>query len=189
MLLVVVGKLTFNEQRLINKIKKEIETGPKNVYKKAKPIYIIHNLMNFQTRNQVKYYINKTLLKSASFQIEIMPYVTIKGQESEENENNKEERYIFVENEKTENEVQVYHLIMAREGTEVGNYYNNLTYRFLKEQFNLFTKREPLSIIEEVKNKFVEWSNYLHEENVTSDKIEIEKDNDGKEVRYVFKDS
>ena len=49
MLLIVVGKLTFNEQRLINKIKKEIEIYPKNNSKKNNPLYIIHNLINFKT--------------------------------------------------------------------------------------------------------------------------------------------
>ena len=49
MLLIVVGKITFNEQRLINKIKKEIELGNRDENKK-KQIFIIHNLMNFQTK-------------------------------------------------------------------------------------------------------------------------------------------
>ena len=43
MLLVVVGKLTFNGQRLI----KEIKLGSNENNIKNKPIYIIHNLMNF----------------------------------------------------------------------------------------------------------------------------------------------
>ena len=58
MLLIVVGKLTFNEQRLINKIKKVIEICPKDINKKSKPFYIIHNLSNFQTKKQVEDHIN-----------------------------------------------------------------------------------------------------------------------------------
>ena len=44
MILIVVGKMTFNEQKLINKIKKELE---ENDDEKENTIYIIHNLMNF----------------------------------------------------------------------------------------------------------------------------------------------
>ena len=41
MLLIVVGKLTFNEQRLINKIKKEIESGLNDYKKKNQFILFI----------------------------------------------------------------------------------------------------------------------------------------------------
>ena len=190
MLLIVVGKLTFNEQRLINKIKKEIELGLNDNNKKKKPIYIIHNLMNFQTKKQVKEHINDTLLKSASFNIKTLPYVKIKNQHNPNNENNDNDnkREMLVEND-DENEVQTYHLIMAREETEAGDYYNNFTYKFLQEQFNYFTKREPLSIIEEIKKKFVEWSNDLLEESINEDNIQIEKDENDKEIKYIFKES
>ena len=194
MLLIVVGKLTFNEQRLINKIKKEIESGPNENNKKTKPIYIIHNLMNFQKRKQVEDHINNTLLKSASFNISQMKYVDKQNNIDNNNvvnaniEKYREKRIIFVENDK-ENEIQVYHLIMAREGTEAGDYYNNYTYQVLNEHFNLFTRREPLSIIEEVKNRFIEWSNDLLEENINDNNIEIVKDENNKEIKYIFKES
>jgi GTPase SAR1 family protein/chorismate mutase len=68
MLLIVVGKITFNEQRLINKIKKEIELSSKDEDKK-KQIFIIHNLLNFQKKHQVENHIKDTLMKSASFKL------------------------------------------------------------------------------------------------------------------------
>ena len=77
---------------------------------------------------------------------------------------------------------------MAREGTEAGNYYNQYTYDFLKEKFNNFTLRKPLSIIEEVKNRFVDWSSDLLEEKIDQDNIEILKDEKNEfEKCYVFK--
>ena len=78
---------------------------------------------------------------------------------------------------------------MAREETEAGDYYNDFTYHFLKEQFNLFTKRKPLSIIEEVKNRFIEWSNDLLEESINKNNIEIVKDENNKEIKYIFIES
>ena len=177
MLLIVVGKITFNEQRLINKIKKEIELGNRDENKK-KQIFIIHNLINFQTKKQVEDHIKNTLLKSASFKLTETKDIN-KSQEK------KEDIFYFVEN---ESEFQTFHLIMAREGTEAGNYYNQYTYDFLKEKFNNFTLRKPLSIIEEVKNRFVDWSTDLLEEKIEQDNIEILKDEkNGFEKSYVFK--
>jgi hypothetical protein len=65
---------------------------------------------------------------------------------------------------------------MAREETEAGDYYNNYTYSFIKERFNDFPHRTPFSILDEIKNKFVEWSNDLLEEKIDSDRIRIVKD-------------
>lgn len=95
---------------------------------------------------------------------------------------------MFVEDD-DENVVQVYHLIMAREETEAGNYYNNFTYQLLKEHFSLFTERKPLSIIEEIKKKFVEWSYDILEESINEDNIQIVKDENDKEIKYIFKES
>ena len=190
MLLIVVGKLTFNEQRLINKIKKEIETGPKNNNKKYKPLYIIHNLTNFQTKKQVDEHIKEVLLKSASFNLKKMTNIRIKEKNNIQNDkqnNNDDKRYILVEDD-NENEVKTYHLIMGREDTEAGDYYNHFTYNFLKEQFNVFTERKPLSIIEVVKDRFVEWSNDLLEEQIKPENIEIVKDDESQnEIKYIYK--
>ena len=211
MLLIIVGKLAFNEQRLINKIKKEIESGPNDNKTSNKKIYIIHNLMNFQTKKQVEDHIKDTVLKSASFNIEKMKYVDDpkrqnnekkdenenqnenqnKNQNENQNGNNNKNNFkkvedFYVEN---DNEIQVFHLFMAREGTEAGDYYNDFTYQFLKEHFNQFTNRNPLSIIEEIKNKFVEWSNDLLEESIKENNIEIVKDENNKEIKYIFKES
>ena len=75
---------------------------------------------------------------------------------------------------------------MAREGTEAGDFYNEYTYDFLKEKFNNFTQRHHLSIIDEVKDRFVEWSNDLLENKIEKDDIEIIKEGD-LEKCYVYK--
>ena len=90
MILIVVGKITFNEQKLINKIKKELE---ENEDQKDNRIYIIHNLMNFQTKSQVQKHIETNLMRSASFTIKDQPYVQV----TKNKDNNKEDekRYFF----------------------------------------------------------------------------------------------
>ena len=56
-LLIVVGKLTYSEQLLINKIKEESKK-----LKKTK-IFIIHNLQEFRSKEQIEDSIKNTLLK------------------------------------------------------------------------------------------------------------------------------
>jgi len=69
-LLIVVGHLTFSEQKLLNRIKKNLSNNLKNTKSsKNQKIFIIHNLQNFVEKYQVEDYINEVLLKSATFQI------------------------------------------------------------------------------------------------------------------------
>ena len=123
MLIIVVGKLTFNEQRLINRIKNVLSDQ-----KSKKTIFILHNLFNFQTKKQVEEYIEDTLMKLA--------------------------RFYFVEKEK-DNPFDTYHLLMAREHTEAGDYFNEYTYKFLRERFNGFPHRATLSILDEIKKNLL----------------------------------
>ena len=181
MILIVVGKMTFNEQKLINKIKKELE---ENDNEKENTIYIIHNLMNFQTKSQVEKHIETNLFKSASFTLKELQYVQVK--ENKDNEIHDERKHYVEEGNKN---LKVYHLIMARENTEAGDYYNPFTYKVLREQFNSFVKRKPLSIIDEVKNKFVEWSYDLLEDKIEPENIEIVSNQDKKEEKIIFKNN
>ncbi len=184
MLLIVVGKITFNEQRLINKIKNELvnfnnnsNSQNQNSRPKKQQIFIIHNLLNFQTKKQVKEHIENTLLKSASFNLKEVFDI-------QKNDKKNEKRTYLMEN---FYDITIYHLIMAREATEAGNYYNNYTYDFLKERFNDFPQRTPLSILDEIKNKFAEWSNDLLEEKINSDNVVIQKEKEkGKEIKFIY---
>ena len=65
-LLMVVGILTFSEQKLINKISQDLE---KLKEKEKKDLVVIHNLQTYESVADVEKYINETLLKSASFKI------------------------------------------------------------------------------------------------------------------------
>ena len=95
-LFVVVGKLTYSEQLLINKVKVESKKQ-----KKSK-IFIIHNLQEFRTKEQVEDYIKNTLLKCSTFNLNKRTWITARkdynnedekkqGKEEEEKEEYKEE--------------------------------------------------------------------------------------------------
>ena len=178
MLLIVVGKLTFNEQQLINKTKKLF-----NEYntKKDKKISIIHNLVNFQEESQVEEHIKNTLFKSASFNLKYIKYFKTYL----DGDNSFNGRQYLVENDEN-NGLQTFHLIMAREGSPAGNHYNKFTYKLLNEQFSNFHERKPLSIIDEVKNRFAEWSSDLLEKKIKPENIDIVTGNN-KEEKIIFK--
>jgi len=142
--------------------------------------------MNFQTKKQVEEHIKDTLLKSASFNIKEVQYVKKQNTNNENNDNGNDNKRIMLVESDDDNEVQVYHLIMAREETEAGDYYNIFTYQFLQEHFNLFTERKPLSIIEEIKTKFVEWSYDLLEDSISEDNIQIVEDEKG--MKFIYKE-
>ena len=84
-LLVVVGKLTYSEQLLINKIKIESQRQNKNT------IFIIHNLQEFRTKEQVENYIKNTLLKCSTFNLIKRTWISAKKDE-EKNEIKEEKK-------------------------------------------------------------------------------------------------
>ena len=100
-LLLVVGILTFYEQKLIKRITTELKKLNKD--KKNKYLIIIHNLQTFETQEQVKSYINETLLNSATFKLE-------KGESNFKGEKNE---YFFDKEDES-----IRHFIFAKENTE-----------------------------------------------------------------------
>lgn len=119
----------------------------------------------------------KSFLHSASFNLKILPCASANG-----TDNTKKNNSIYAEK---IDKMNIYHIIMAREGSEAGEYYNEPAYNYLREQFNIFTGRKPLPILDEIKKKFVEWSTDLLEEKIELDDIII----DNKQNKFVFKET
>jgi hypothetical protein len=159
MIILVIGKLTRTEQRLINRIKEESKN---NEISKVSKIIVVHNLAQFHKIKEVEKHINTYLLLSATFNLEEMKAV------------GKGNRVFYVEkkNDKNEN-ITVFHYIMAKEGTEAGDYYNNLTLELIKEQYNSFTKRENIDITQKIINIFSELSTEIIGERIDMEKIKI----------------
>ena len=65
-LIIVVGIMTYSEQKLLNRIKTEILRSKL----RNRPLFIIHNLITYTTIEQVEDYIKNYLLKSATFTLE-----------------------------------------------------------------------------------------------------------------------
>ena len=145
MLLILVGNLTYPEQKLLNKIRKETQNRKQN-------LYVIHNLQNFTERSQVERYIEETLLKSATFRLKKNKEISIDNPEGNDTQNDSyfiEESFVP----KAEDN-NIFHLIMAREKTNAGQYYNNFVIKFLRNQMNNFPKQYPFPIVKKVKDYF-----------------------------------
>ena len=148
-LIIVVGILTYSEQKLINRIKTEIQRSKVN-----RKLFIIHNLMTYTTKEQIKDYIDKCLLKSATFNLE-------EGHKINTLREGETGIYFYEKN----TEPKIYHLIFANEGSEAGDYYNNYTLKFIENQYSDVIDLKSFDVIETVKDKFLEISKDILEKN------------------------
>ena len=160
-LIVVFGILSLSEQKLLIRIKKAY----KEILKKQpdKKLIIIHNLQTYETREEINKYIEDVLLKSASFKV-------------------KKTKQSFVQKDidflHDIEDKSIYHLIYAREGSEAGEFYNDLTLNAIRTMNTMNTyagKYDYKNTLKEhfknVSNKFFEFKPNekfeLYEENPT----------------------
>ena len=147
-IIVVVGILTYTEQKLLNRIKEEISKT-----KKKKTLYIIHNLITYTSKEQVQLYINNNLLNSATFDLEQRTDINTKI--------NSEESPQFFH----EIDTDIFHLIFANEGSEAGNYYNNFALEFIEKSYQSIINIESFDVIKLLKKRFIKVSKDLIEKN------------------------
>ncbi len=174
LLILVVGILTYSEQKLLNRVKKEL----KKSNKKTKKLYVIHNLQTFTKIEQVEKYITEQLMHSATFQLKKRNQTLIKNEGNEDSEN-----YYFYEEEVREKDVEndfpIVHLIMANDLSKAGEYYNQFVINFLRYEMSSCTYLKPFDIIEEIKNKFCSISpQILDNIEVNENNIEVIEDKD-----------
>ena len=149
-LIVVVGILTYSEQKLLNKITKQFLNLKKN--KIDKPLYIIHNLMTYEIKEQVEEYIKDFLLKSSTFDLEI-------GHKTSTKKNKTDGIYFYQKNLNQ----KVFHLIFARDNTPAGDYYNEFTLEFLEKSYQEITNLTKYDVIETIKDSFIDISSEILE--------------------------
>ena len=150
-IIAVVGLLTSQEQKFLNQIKSQIS---KLNYKKT--LFVIHNLMTLTTVDQVKNYINNTLMNSATFDLEKTTKITTKISNGEKVE------YFFEKKSK----IRIIHLIFANEGSEAGKFYNNFALEFIENSFQEITDIKSFDVIENLKERFIGLSKILMENNI-----------------------
>lgn len=186
-LMVVIGILSYPEQKLLNRIKTENEKKPGNP-----PLFIIHNLQTFSLKQQVEDYINDTLLKSATFKLKKKKFAKA-GESVQEDISNY--TYFIEEFQDNKDKRVINHLILAMHGTEAGEYYNQFVYNFLSEQFNAQPIHEKFPVVEAVKQQFIESSKNIMESPIEMNDFEEREEEiklkstteDGKEKKLNFK--
>ena len=169
-LIVVVGILTYSEQKLLNRIRTEIQRS-----KLKKTLYVIHNLITYTSINQVQEYIEDYLLKSATFHLE-------KGHKVSTSEMQDSGDYYYEKN----SDPHIFHLIYANEGSEAGNYYNNYTLKFIEKSYLNVTDLYNFDIIDSIKNRFIEISKEIIKiDNDYQLKIDDFCNNDNDNYKYI----
>ena len=154
-LLLVFGKLSYDEQKLLNKIKNDIE----NV-KRKEPLIIIHNLKEFESLKQIEDYIDNTLKKSLTFIIEEQHLMS--------KDKTKSDWKYFIE---LNNKIKIYHLIYAKEGTEAGEFYNKETIEFIISLAQSIPCLNKFDIIDSIKSSFCAISENILENSIKPEDI------------------
>ena len=146
-LILVVGILTYSEQKLLNRIKTDIHKSKIN-----KPLFIIHNLKTFVTIKQVEDYIENCLLRSATFELK-------RGHKISTDLKDRKGDYLYEKN----SNPKIFHLIFANEGSEAGRFYNEFTLNFIENIYQEVTDLKPFNIIQSVKQRFIDLSKEIIE--------------------------
>ena len=157
-LIVVVDSLSFSEQKLLMKVKKEMERAKRKI-----PLYIIHNLKTFTTKAQIDEYINNTLLKSATFTLEQGHNINTKL-----NKNSEVCNYYEIDQDK---EQKIVHLIYANESSPAGQLYNQYALDFIENSYQQVYGLQPFDVIETIKERYIKVSKDIKEKTEKEEKI------------------
>ena len=147
-LIVVVSTLNIYEQNLLIKLKvKDLEH--KEAFNILKRIIIIHNLKDFSKKEEIIDHINNVILQSATFTLEEK-----EGKLTEKIKDKTKNSKYFIEYSDNK-ELEIYHLILAKDNSEAGDFYNQFTYEMIMCQFNHFHGNNSFDLINEVKNEII----------------------------------
>lgn len=159
-LLLVFGKLSCEEQKLLNKIKNDM-----NNVKRKEPLMIIHNLKEYESISQIEDYINNTLYKSITFNLQVQHTIN-KSKE-------KNDWKYFVE---LDTSIKIYHLIYAKEGTEAGDSYNKKTIDFIMNSAQSIPCLNNFDIIDSIQKSFCLVSESILENPIKADDLVYSED-------------
>jgi hypothetical protein len=146
--IVVVDQLSFSEQKLINRLRNE----------NYEQIFIIHNTQYLTDIKSIEAHIEETVKKSVFSNLKKNIFTTL---EVKNEEYKTKKPYYFREKNigsksYDDNQKQIIHLFMGKEGSEAGKFYNQTTIDFLISQINQAAQKKKFDVIEEIK-KFLSY--------------------------------
>jgi len=154
-LILVVGNINLNEQKLLENIK--------NSLKNEQYLYVIHNLIESYSKEQVENYIEG--------QLKNLYGIKLKEINFQDNKGNYHQKY-YVE----EGNEKITHLIYVNEYSPIAEYYNNPTINFLKNKNKAEQRRTKFSVIDSCKEYLEKISDKFIEEKITKDKFDDKND-------------
>jgi len=134
-ILIVVGQLTFSDQRLINRI-------VSNYGNSNKEILVVHNYFELDVTSNVLERVEMDILRSFDIKIstiELSQYLTGKYHQE-----------IYIN--RSHKKLQVRHLVMAKDETEAGNYFNPSALDFLHALIHSKTPSQPFDVVSLIKD-------------------------------------
>jgi len=149
-LILVLGNISLTEQKLLSRVRNEVELMDKN-----KQIYVIHNLKDYSTEEQVNDYIENTLKKLYKIEIE---EIIRQNLGSDKQYNNNYFNKFFVEKDR-----KVMHFIFVNEFSEKARYYNEPTISYIQREIEGIKTRNTFSILNDCKNFLVKISEEIME--------------------------
>ena len=179
-LFIVVGQLTLTEQKLINRVVNQTD---------KKYIFVIHNLKNLYTKDQIDGYIKNIFKKNIFLNFETFSEQIYKDDKNIIEEFNK--YYIESYNKISDNsKKKVIHLIMASNVKESEAYYYNKTaVDYVRTEMSIINEGQKFNLIEELKQfilkkgeKYAE-SEEDYKPPFSEEDIQIEKEGDNKYIK------
>lgn len=169
-IIVVVGQLTFSEQKLLNRIQSNFS----KVKTKIDKLFVVHNLFNFFEREQVEDYVENVLKQSLTFQVEEQTIEDFNTEKKKPEINRKIFRQVI--NTDKNKQKSIIHLLMANDSNQskAGQYYNFSTIQYLKKEIINITKRKKFDVLEKVKSFLHSSSPVIFDNLIPKDKIIIE---------------
>ena len=176
-LVIVVGQLTLTEQKLINRISNSTN---------KKDLYVIHNLKDLYSKEQIEEYIKNIFKKNIFFKEQNLKELNYKEKPSLFGKEYEYDKYFFEKYKNSDNtEKQVLHFIMGSNVKDSEAYFFNKTvFDFFQKEISNFNGGKKFNIFEELKDfivkngkKYIESSERNENPFQTKDiKIEIDGD-------------
>ena len=166
-LLLIVGKLSIDDQFFLNKLTRLIKDTNKQFLQK---IIVIHNLMTMKEIRIVKDYLKNTLERSLTFTLKKKEDLYLKNKKK-----NEYNRIRYIEDSEDSTEKEIIHLIMAQEGSKAGDFYNESAIDFIRKTGQTVVNAKPFDIIEKLKIYFCEVSETIFR--FENEKEKIDQDN------------
>ena len=170
-ILLVVGKLSIDDQFFLNNLTTLIK---ENSWQFLQKVIVVHNLMTMEKKEVVKDYIENTLKKSLTFTLQERDDLML----DEERPKKPYNKIRYVENynaPEKNNQNEIIHVIIAKYGTEAGDFYNDSTIDYIKNVGNTIFNGEELDIMDKLKEYFCEVSSKILKFETPDEKIQ--KDN------------